>query len=126
MSHTEGNERVKLRPWKLSFVFIGRLVFLSFLCIIAAIFGYAANTLLMESEIALAESKFDDIANNAISTARKSIFSSAMGAQALSTLYATYFPHASTWPFVYWKILKPLPPSILKRLHLAGYPFCQS
>ena len=85
---------------KPSAVVIGRVVFVGFLCALAASLGAVIYMLQRNAEQALAESQFEAIADRAIVLARDITERKMLGAVTIASMYSNIFPR-SAWPFVF-------------------------
>jgi hypothetical protein len=81
-------------------IFVGRVIFLAFLCVTAALLGYAANRLLTDSEKDLAETQFGSIADRALDTAVGITLRKRLGTVSMASIAAYQFPNAEAWPYV--------------------------
>jgi hypothetical protein len=82
-------------------IFVGRVIFLAFLCATAALLGYAApHRLLVGSENDLAETQFESIADRALDAAVGITLHKRLGILSLASIAAYQFPNAEAWPYV--------------------------
>jgi hypothetical protein len=81
-------------------VFVGRVIFLAFLCATAALLGYAAHRLLVDSENDLAETQFGSIADRALDAAVGITLRKRLGTVSMASIAAYQFPNAEAWPYV--------------------------
>lgn len=81
-------------------VWVGRSIFVLFLCLAAAAMGIITYRLLDNAEVKLAESKFESIADRALVTAKQTTFQKHKGAVTAARLAANANPDASQWPQV--------------------------
>jgi hypothetical protein len=81
-------------------IFVCRVIFLAFLCATAALLGYAAHTLLVDSENDLAETQFESIADRALDAAVGITLRKRLGIVSLASIAAYQFPNAEAWPYV--------------------------
>mmetsp|Transcript_18150 Transcript_18150/g.30498 ORF Transcript_18150/g.30498 Transcript_18150/m.30498 type:complete len:252 (+) Transcript_18150:94-849(+) len=84
-------------------LWVARLSFLSFLCIIAAGCGYAANYIITSSETELAESQFELVSRHIVDDKLDLAISQRGASQALSVVFSNEFPDANQWPNVYYE-----------------------
>jgi hypothetical protein len=81
-------------------VFVGRVIFLAFLCATAALLGYAAHRLLVDSENDLAETQFGSIADRALDAGVGITLRKRLGTVSMASIAAYQFPNAEAWPYV--------------------------
>jgi len=84
-------------------IWMGRLIFVGFLCVVAAVLGISVYLLQAHAETSLAESQFEAIADRAIASARDITNRKILGAISLTSLYSNLYPTRQEWPFVYLK-----------------------
>ena len=86
---------------RISPLWLARLTFILFLCLIAGCMGYAAYRFQRNSEVELATSTLDAIINRAIGVARDITHRKLLGAITLKSLYSHQFPSRDEWPYVH-------------------------
>jgi hypothetical protein len=77
-----------------------RVLFLAFLCGVAALLGHAAHTVLTKSERDLSETHFESIADRALDTALEILLRKRLGTLSMASIASYQFPDAESWPFV--------------------------
>jgi hypothetical protein len=76
------------------------VIFLAFLCATAALLGYAAHRLLVDSETDLAETQFESIADRALDAAVGITLRKRLGTVSMASIAAYQFPNVEAWPYV--------------------------
>ncbi|CAB9528613.1 sensor kinase/phosphatase LuxQ [Seminavis robusta] len=84
-----------------SAIWVGRVLFVSFLCLVAALLGLGAYSLQNSAEVTLAQSHFDAIAERAVISAKDLTLRKMLGAITLTSIYSNLCPNAQDWPFCY-------------------------
>jgi hypothetical protein len=101
LSNASARSRCHQKRYRLPHsVFVGRVIFLAFLCVTAALLGYAAHRLLIDSEKDLAETQFESIADRALDAAVGITLRKRLGTVSMASVAAYQFPNAEAWPYV--------------------------
>ena len=79
---------------------VGRLVFVAFLGVVAAVLGYLAYFILTSAEENLAESQFESIAERALIAAQQILERKEFGAKSMASIAGNTFPDTQQWPNV--------------------------
>ena len=82
-------------------VWVSRLVFVAFLCALAAVLGFLAHSISSNAETSLAEQQFEAIADRALSSARQATTRKRLGGVSLASVAAFAAPDANAWPNVF-------------------------
>lgn len=77
-----------------------RILFFLTLCVVAVVFGVAADYFLTQSEADLAETQFISISDRALNTARGITQRKRLGAVTMASVAAHDNPDISAWPFI--------------------------
>ena len=81
-------------------IWIGRIGFLTCLCVVAAALGYVGYYLLSNSERQLAETQFQGIATKALQTTQANVRRMYQGKVSMASVIANMHPNVEDWPMV--------------------------
>jgi hypothetical protein len=81
-------------------ILLVRVAFLTFLCLVAVVFGFMADYFLTEGEKALADKQFDSITDRALDTAVEITRRKRLGAISMASVVSHAHPDLDAWPFV--------------------------
>ena len=86
-----------------SAIWMGRVLFIGFLCMVAAVLGIGAYEFQKSSEKELAEAQLAAIVDRAFSTAHDITLRKLLGTVTVTSMYSQAFPDAEQWPYVHMK-----------------------
>ena len=78
----------------------GRILFLTFLTVVAVILGYSSYAYLHFEENLVAETQFKSIADRALDTSLEITRRKRLGTISMASILSNNFPNADAWPFV--------------------------
>jgi hypothetical protein len=105
-------------------IFVGRVIFLAFLCATAALLGYAAHRFLSDSEKDLAETQFESIADRALDAAVGITLRKRLGTVSMASIAAYQFPNAEAWPYVIIDGYETISSNLIETSSGRGMAFC--
>ena len=82
-------------------IWVGRVIFVGVLCLVATGLGLAAYMLQSSAELSLARSQFEAIVDRAMYSALDLTNRKMLGAVSITSIYSNSFPDPSQWPFVW-------------------------
>ena len=85
-----------------SAIWMGRIIFVGFLCLVATGLGIGAYLLQVSSEKELAEIQYDAIIDRAFDLSRDILLRKMLGTITFTSLYSETFPNINEWPFVHF------------------------
>ena len=78
----------------------GRILFLTFLTVVAILLGYASYAYLHFEENLVAETQFKSIADRALVTSLEITMRKRLGTISMASILSNAFPNADVWPYV--------------------------